>query len=149
MYIHVCILLLYAVAQPKYGSFYGKPKKTIHLRNVNCVGDENSFSECTKTRLSLYSGKLEQTNTEVAGVDCIYDEPTEPPCIENPDIKPSDDCNSPGSFRLMKKGSVSTNEGRVEYCYNEFWTPLCTMDNRLADVACRQLGHTQYSCESL
>ena len=131
------------------GSYYGKPNKTIHVKWVNCMGNEDDLTKCSRTKVSIVDGKKALPSTNVSGVDCIYDEPTEPPCIENPDVDPSDSCNSPGSFRLMKKGSVSTNEGRFEYCYNEFWTPLCTMDNRLADVACRQLGHTQYSCESL
>ena len=95
------------------------------------------------------NGKQAILTDEVAGVDCIYDEPTESPCIENPNVDPSDNCSSAGSFRLTNKGIPSSIEGRVEYCYNGFWTPLCTMDNRLANVACRQLGHTQYSCKDL
>ena len=90
-------------------SFYGKNKKTIHLRDVACIGDESEISECTKTQLYfLTDGKAALNNTEVAGVDCIYDEPTEPPCIENPDIDPSDACGSvnfvakPLFFQLKK-----------------------------------------------
>ena len=85
--------------------------------------------------------------TDVAGVDCIYDPPTEPPCIENPDIDPSDACGSLGTFRLINNSNPSTTEGRLEYCNGNWWTPVCTMDERTATVACRHFGHTQYSCK--
>ena len=127
-------------------SHYIKPRKTIHLKNVFCLGDESDLSECTSTQLSLSAGKKLLPNTEVAGVDCIYDEPTPPPCIVTPDADPSDSCSTEGSIRLMKNGVESRLEGRAEYCNGEFWTPLCTMDNRAATVACGQLGHTQYQC---
>ena len=106
------------------------------------------LSALYKTQLYfLTDGKAALNNTEVAGVDCIYDEPTEPPCIENPDIDPSDVCDSPGAFRLTNKELNSlSGEGRVEYCYNSFWTPLCYMDNKMAIVACTELGFNQYKC---
>ena len=105
------------------------------------------MSECTKTQLSLSAGKELLNKTEVAGVDCIYDEPTPPPCIVNPDIDPSDSCSSKGSIRLINISVELTNGGRLEYCNGEFWTPLCSMDNRAAAVACGELGHTRYQCK--
>ena len=120
---------------------------TIHLENVACSGNEYGITECAKTINSVYHGIRLLSSVEVAGVDCIYDEPTPPPCVVNPDIDPKDSCTSTGSIRLVNAdGAESNNEGRVEYCNGQYWTPLCTMDNRAAAVACKQLGHTQYQC---
>ena len=142
------LLHLYTVTLPKLGSYYGKPNKIIHLEYVSCIGKENDLTECTNTQLSFENGKLALLENDVAGVDCIYDVPTEPPCVKNPAIDSSNACSSPGAVRLMNYGNLSTTEGRVDYCYNDFWTPLCTMDQRVATVVCRQLGHLHYSCKS-
>ena len=144
----IILLFLTSVPKPIFNSFYGEPNRVIHLQNVSCLGDESDLSECTKTQLSFPAGKELLNKTEVAGVDCIYDEPTPPPCIVNPDIDLNDSCSSKGSIiRLMKNGVESTNEGGLEYCNGEFWTPLCSMDNRAAAVACGELGHTRYQCK--
>ena len=140
------VLLIHLVAKALQNSVYGKPNKTIHLKNVFCLGDESDLSECTNTELSLSAGKHLLLSTDVAGVDCIYDPPTPPPCIVNPDVDPNNSCSTEGSIKLIKDGFESTSEGGVLYCNGNFWTPLCTMDSRAAAVACRQLGHTQYKC---
>lgn len=49
-----------------------------------------------------------------------------------------------GDFRLVD--GVTANEGRAEYCYNGTWTPLCSMDQNTASIACRQLGYRHYTC---
>lgn len=119
----------------------------IVMQDVSCIGKEKKISDCTKTDISDWSSAIAAlNNTEVAGVDCVYDEPTEPPCIANPDIDPSDSCDDIGSFRLHTIDSDS-DEGRVEYCYDNFWTPLCFMDHKAATVACAQLGFNQYKCK--
>ena len=141
-YVNGCLICIYTVAKPVHDSFYGKGRKMIVLKDVSCTGYEDQISDCTKTEL-YYDDAIEALNsTEVAGVDCIYDEPTEPPCIVNPNIDPSDACNVAGSFRLS-----GNSEGRVEYCYNGFWSPLCTMDHKMAVVACSELGYNQYTCQ--
>ena len=135
------------VAKPISGSYYGSSDKIIHLKDVSCTGNEDNLAECTKTQLPFDIGKSAVENTDVAGVDCIFDiysKPTEPPCIARDEANPTEACTSAGSFRLVN-GS-SKYEGRVEYCHNSYWTPLCSMDNRAAKVACKQLGLTQYSC---
>ncbi len=89
-----------------------------------------------------------EDGTTVAGVDCIFDihsKPTKPPCIDRDEASPVESCTEAGKFRLVN-GSTDF-EGRVEYCYNKFWTPLCIMDNKVAKVACKELGLTQYSCK--
>ena len=136
----------FIVFKPILGSHYGKPNKTIHLKDVSCFRDKPDLSECTKTKLYTTDGKKFLNITNVAGVDCIYDEPTPPPCIKNPTVDPSDACTTAGDFRLMNNGKTSKDSGRVEYCNGQFWTPLCSMDSITATVACRQLEHTLYYC---
>ena len=52
---------------------------------------------------------------------------------------------SNGAVRLV--GGLSSNEGRLEYCYNGAWTQLCysNFHNEEAIAACRQLGYTNPS----
>ena len=118
---------------------------TIHLKNVACVGTENNIAQCTKTKLSLQNGKLALATTNVAGVDCIYDVPTEPPCIQRPPTynTPGSECNNNGHIRLQ--GSGQTDRGRLEYCYNGYWSPFCKLDPVAASIACKQLGFLSYS----
>ena len=130
---------------PVHGSKYGKPNKTIHFKEVACAGHELNLAECSKTILSLSNGKLALPTTDVAGVDCIYDVPTLPPCVSKPSVTPGN-CNN-GTIRLATTTGSSTDNGRAEYCYNGMWTPFCKMDNKVASVICRQLGHTAYSCK--
>ena len=120
---------------------------TIHLKDVGCNGDENDITQCTKTLLSINDGRLELPNATVVGVDCIYDVPTDPPCIQRPAIydTPGSECNSNGTIRLQ--GSGLTDRGRLEYCYNGYWSPFCKLDPVTASVVCKQLGFTQYSCK--
>ena len=120
---------------------------TIHLKNVGCNGNEDNITRCTKTHLSVSNGRLELLNANVAGVDCIYDVPTEPPYIQTPATydTPGSECNNSGDIRLQ--GSGQTDRGRLEYCYNGYWSPFCKLDPVPASVACRQLGFTQYTCK--
>ena len=71
------------------------------------------MSECTKIQLSFPAGKELLNNTEVAGVDCIYDEPTPFPCIVNPDIDPSDSCSSKGQSTADKSKAASQDPASI------------------------------------
>ena len=89
------------VADPVHGSYYGKPKLIVHFRDVSCFGHETSITQCSKTTLSFNSGKLASASASIAGVDCLYDEPTE--CIITPDWvnTPGSECNINGNIRLI------------------------------------------------
>ena len=102
--------------------------------------------DCSKTQISLNYGKKVLATTSVAGVDCIYDVPTEPPCVQRPAIydTPGSECNNNGDIRLQ--GSGQTDRGRLEYCYNGYWSPFCKLDPVAASVVCKQRGFTQYTC---
>ncbi len=140
------MIAIFIDAIAKHQSLYGKSNLAVHYQTVTCAGDEYDIRECAVVTNSLFNGKRSISQIDVAGVDCVYDEPTPPPCITDPNIGPSDSCSNEGSIRLIKNGAENTIEGRVEYCNGEFWTPLCSMDNKLAAVTCKQFGHTQYSC---
>ena len=131
-------------------SHYGKPNKTIHMTDVSCTGTEKNLYECTKTTYSPETGKAALPNHEVAGVDCLHDAPTLPPCIDMP-ANPGANavpCSNEGSVRLVNvHGQVSNSEGRLEYCLNEKYTPLCKADQHLGSAVCRSNGYTQYSCK--
>ena len=46
-----------------------------------------------------------------------------------------------GAVRLV--GGTSSNEGKLEYCYNGVWSSVCiNFDDEEATVACKQLGFT-------
>ena len=50
---------------------------------------------------------------------------------------------SNGAVRLV--GGQSSNEGRLDYCYNGAWTQLCGIYTTGAITICRQLGYTDPS----
>ena len=138
-------------------SYHGKPNKTIHLNNVTCSGHETHISQCSLVQLPITNGIQWLSNTTVAGVDCVHS----PPCVINNDD--FSECNTKGNIRLINNNNSnnnnnnnnnnndieSTTEGRVEYCNGVYWTPLCTINNRVTAVICRELGHTDYQCTLL
>ena len=54
-------------------------------------------------------------------------------------------CSRNGAVRLV--GGQSSNEGRLEYCYNGAWTQFCHASFQIEEAvaACRQLGYTNPS----
>ena len=50
-----------------------------------------------------------------------------------------------GDIRLVN-GSKS-NEGRVEYCYNGEWSPMCSLSTYTARLVCKKLGFENYKCK--
>ena len=129
------------------GSHFGKPKNVVRLKSVSCTGNELSLMDCSKTQISLNYGKTVLATTNVAGVDCIYDVPTEPPCVQRPAVynTPGSECNNNSDIRLQG-GSGQTDRGRLEYCYNGYWSPFCKLDPVTASIVCKQRGFAQYTC---
>ena len=99
--------------------------------------------QCSKSIFSFNNGILAAGSTSAAGVDCLYDQPSE--CIQTPGwvSTPGSECNVNGKIRLM--GSQQPGTGRLEYCYNGYWSPFCKLDPVAASVVCKQLGYTIYS----
>ena len=134
------------IASAVLQSFYDKPNRTVHFTNVACLGNEQTISQCSKSTYSLQDGKPAKNSVEVAGVQCLdYVSPTTQPCLSAPDmIAPQ--CNE-SDLQLI--GGSSPNEGRLEFCYQQQWSPFCTLHHIEASVACKQLGYTQFTCENL
>ena len=51
-----------------------------------------------------------------------------------------------GDVRLVD--GASDNEGRIEYCYDGHYTPVCSITSTIASVICKTLGYTEYSCKA-
>ena len=47
-------------------------------------------------------------------------------------------CTS-GDVRLV--GGSSEAEGRVEYCYNDIWSPMCSLNRYTAKLICEKFGY--------
>ena len=129
------------------GSLYDKPNRTVHFTNMACIGTEQTISQCSKSSYSLEDGRAMISSIEVAGVQCLnYNPPTIQPCLSAPDTKSlAAQCNE-SDLRLV--GGLSTSEGRLEFCYQQQWSPFCNLHHIEASVACKQLGYTQYTCET-
>ena len=66
-YIHFSFTDVQAVTN----SHYGKPRKPVHLSNVQCSGMEEQILSCTHTEFISLNEKLEALNeSNVAGVIC-------------------------------------------------------------------------------
>ncbi|XP_019849144.1 PREDICTED: deleted in malignant brain tumors 1 protein-like [Amphimedon queenslandica] len=145
----VCNSLGYhnGIAKSIRGSYYGKPRLPVHFKHVSCFGQEPNILQCSKTILSLDNGKLALNTDDVAGVDCIHDEPTE--CIAPPSWinTAGSQCQFNGAIRL--EGSEEAGTGRLEYCYNGYWSPFCKLDPVAASVVCKQLGFVNYTAASI
>ena len=81
------------------------------------------------------------SSIDVAGVSCqVYS-----PCAK---VLAFDESNSCINDSIRLSGGAMSTEGRLEYCYQGSWTPLCSAGSKEATVACRQLGYTNYDCKS-
>ena len=109
------------------------------MTNVQCTGDEERINECTQTSYSLEEGKNKQKTVDVAGVKCYV--PND--CV-SPPIGGTACVN--GEIRLTGT-NLKNGEGVLEYCYKGLWSTFCSLGEREAIVACRQLGYIKYDCK--
>lgn len=77
---------------------------------------------------------------KVAGVTCYTPER----CVAPPSEDGSDCVN--GELRLSGDNAVN-GAGTLEYCYNGRWSGFCSLGEKEAVVACRQLGYVDYNSE--
>ena len=52
-------------------------------------------------------------------------------------------CSKNGSTRLTG-GITDDQQGVLEYCYNGRWSVFCNLDDEEAEVACKQIGYSQF-----
>ena len=117
-----------------------KTNHTVHYSYVRCEGHELLLHNCYKISFSLDEGATVYDEATVAGVVCA--EATEPPttdCLPKEAPTGPSECTS-GNVHMMD------DQETLQYCYNGHWTGLCTMTHHEAMVACKQLGHTHYTC---
>eukprot|EP00731_Ephydatia_muelleri_P030938 Em0022g452a len=109
--------LAIAIPHASYGIGTGR----IWFAHISCHGDEQSLLQCTHP--STLSRTCSHSND--AGVLCPVT---------------SQHCCANGDVRLVN--GTSSNEGRVEVCYNCVWGTVCDSgwNDKDAQVVCRQLG---------
>jgi len=95
---------------------FGEGTGPIHLLNAQCIGNEDSLSNCIPNAINIRNC----SHSEDAGVRCLSS------------------CTY-GDIRLLD--GQNAQEGRVEICNNQ-WGTVCDdfWDNNDANVVCRQLG---------
>ena len=107
----------------------------------------SSLSSCSRRSLSYYSSSYCNSDDQV-GLWCATLPSTGEYTFKHGDTTLvgffTQVCTN-GAVRLV--GGRTTNEGRLEYCYNGAWTQLCNSNfrNKEALAACRQLGYTNPS----
>ena len=121
-----------------------KASRPILTTDYSCGGAEPSIGNCSSTSYNYTVGRSIQSVTTVAGVTCSQLPPTSPPTICS-FIPPQ--TGVPCSTGDVKFLGSASDRGVLMYCYNSSWSPFCMIDSKVAQVACRQLGFTQYSCE--
>lgn len=57
-----------------------------------------------------------------------------------------DECTN-GDVRMVNGSTV--DEGRVEYCYEKTWSPVCSLSSRAATLMCQKMGYTSFTCQLL
>ena len=128
-------------------SNFGKPNLPILASDVYCVGDESKLTECSMTVHSLDDGRNLLGQVNVVGVSC--QNPST--CVAPP--SGGNDCLA-GDIQLIAGGSSTlqsnsaTSQGTLQYCYKGLWSPMCSISERAATVACKQMGFTNYFCKS-
>ena len=109
-------------------------------------GSYSSLASCTRRSLSYYSSHC--NSDDQVGLWCATVPSTGEYTFKHGDtilvVCFTQVCTN-GAVRLV--GGQSSNEGRLEYCYNGAWTQLCysNFHNEEALAACRQLGYTSPS----
>ena len=63
-------LIPFSDAKGINGSFFGKPRRPVHLNNVYCTGREARLTDCSAFKLLLKNGRNILDHTDVAGVRC-------------------------------------------------------------------------------
>uniref|UniRef100_A0A1X7ULL6 Deleted in malignant brain tumors 1 protein n=1 Tax=Amphimedon queenslandica TaxID=400682 RepID=A0A1X7ULL6_AMPQE len=105
------------------GSYTENVKRT-HISDLHCTGNEDTLFDCSHNVINNNCGTYND-----AYVTCTASSFSSDNCTET-------------SLRLV--GGKTSNEGRVEICYEGVWGSICPNywkdDN--ARVACKQLGYT-------
>uniref|UniRef100_A0A1X7VNN3 SRCR domain-containing protein n=1 Tax=Amphimedon queenslandica TaxID=400682 RepID=A0A1X7VNN3_AMPQE len=95
----------------------------------SCSGSESSLTSCSSSY--YYSC---QSSSYAAGVQCIG---------EIDANNNTANCSESGSVQLT--GGATDSEGVLHYCYNGAWVQFCSLGDKEATVACKQLGYEPFA----
>ena len=129
---------------------FGYSGKNAYGFNLSCTGSESSLKNC-----QCYRSLLE-TEKNITGVSCINGTSNmhshkaflvllyHYACIfvSCKDSTSSIFCSKNGSTRLTL--GITNDQGVLEYCYNGRWSVFCNLDDEEAEVACKQMGYSQF-----
>ena len=128
-----------------WGAPFGNGRGLVHLRNVQCQGNESSLLLCDHAPIDANTNCLHSQDISILCAGESPD-PTFPTILINvcsPCWLPSGNRSSciDGDLRLV--GGPDRQSGRVEVCFSGVWGTIC--DNGWNDddatVVCRQLGY--------
>ena len=89
-------------SEPLLGSHFGRPNKTIHLRDVSCKGTEKTLKDCKKSFIPFSIGSSsDYKSIDVVGVSCAGSLPS------NGNVNPTP--GSPGSPGSPSPNSIVTD----------------------------------------
>ena len=144
-------LLLSQGPIPRHNSYYGRITGPVWFDNLRCTGTESNILNCTLNGVGVLASYCDHGHD--AGVDCsgewidmILDAHNHYLIgSSTTQTVPVTDTNcTTGSLRLV--GGSTSQEGRVEVCFNYQWGTVCddSWGSTDAGVACRQLGFSLY-----
>ena len=138
-------------AIPVANSYFGRGTGALLLDYVSCTGHEQFLATCSNNGVGITSSSCNHYND--AGVQCPGKIKMSRKwqhigvaimlCVANhfttDPVNATTPCTN-GDIRLA--GGLSSNQGRVEICYNNQWGTVCdnSFTNIDARVVCRQLG---------
>ncbi|XP_019848942.1 PREDICTED: deleted in malignant brain tumors 1 protein-like [Amphimedon queenslandica] len=94
----------------------------------SCSGSESSLTSCS----SYYYYNCAYYSDYAAGVQCVGE----------PDNN-NTNCSESGSVQLT--GGATDSEGVLQYCYMGAWVQFCSLGDKEATVACKQLGYEPFA----
>jgi hypothetical protein len=116
-----------------------KIRSDIGFATTSCSTGYSYLPYCITTSSSfLNSNGYCDPNKNIVGLNCSLEKDW---CTTD---------NGESAIRLINNGLINDKEGRIEYCHNHRWSPICnqyTLSTRAAYLACQELGYTQNSCK--
>ncbi len=142
-------LFLYIAMKTNAGVYYGYYNDNDDTRYY-CYSYHSSLSQCTRYSSYYYScGSYSDSlglvcaNTTAEGTHAT---PIVSACIDyvHNCTATYQECSN-GDVRLVNGGGKE-NRGRVEYCYDGQWAPMCSLSVSTARLVCKSLGYEKYQC---
>ncbi len=127
------------------GVYYGYYNDNDDTRYY-CYSYHSSLSQCSRYNNYYGCGRY----SDALGLVCVNTtEGTHATCQCSIDYVHNctatyQECSN-GDVRLVNGGGKE-NRGRVEYCYDGQWSPMCSLSVNTARLVCNSLGYERYQC---